>query len=141
MPKTKREKQRNPGSMLPVRLLKGGAAALATAVVASAGAALPVSMGLLSQTSADKCVVFACALGALAGGSCVLKRSERAFLPVGMAVGAIEWLLLLVVGAICFGGVAGAGEMGISAVGCLSGGLLAGVLYAARGSVQKTRKR
>lgn len=141
MPKMKQEKKQKPGVELWVRLLKGGAIALVTAIVILAGVSLLVSMGLLNQSLADKSAVPACVFGALAGGVCALKRSDRGYLPVGASVGAIEWLLLLTVGTICFGRAAGAGEMGVCAAGCLGGGLLAGVLYAMRSGGRRNPKR
>ena len=139
MPKMKREKQEAAKTMLSIRLLRGGVLAAVFAVSAVAVVALLVSGGLLSRTIADKSVVVACVLGVLVGALYVLKCCGRGFLLVGVGVGAVEWLFLLIVGAICFGGFAGVGEMAGTVVGCLGGGLLAGMLHALRGGSRKRK--
>lgn len=140
MPKRKQEKRQIPQSTHLVALLKGGALALVCAVVVLAGVALLESGGLVSRTVADGSVAAACALGALTGGLYVQNHCERGFLLVGIGAGMLEWLLMLIIGAIAFGGFGGVGEMVGSAVGCLSGGLLAGVMRAMRGGGRKRGK-
>ena len=140
MRKKKQEKREDKRSVLLLRMLKGGLASVMVAMVILAGMALLVSGGLLSRTIAERSVAAVCAVGALAGTSYVLKGCGRGFLAVGGAVGMIMWLLLLVVGAVCFGGLGGGGGMSVVAIGCLGGGLLAGVLRALRGGAKRNKR-
>ena len=140
MRKKKQEKREDKRSVLLLRMLKGGLASVMVAMVMLAGMALLVSGGLLSRTIAERSVAAVCAVGALAGASYVLKGCGRGFLAVGGAVGMIMWLLLLVVGAVCFGGLGGGGGMSVTAIGCLGGGLIAGVLRALRSGAKRNKR-
>lgn len=140
MRKKKQEKREDKRSVLLLRMLKGGLASVMVAMVILAGMALLVSGGLLSRTIAEGSVAAMCAVGVLIGASYVLKGCGRGFLAVGGAVGMIMWLLLLVVGAVCFGGLGGGGGMPVTAIGCLGGGLLAGVLRALRGGAKRNKR-
>lgn len=137
MQKNKREKREEQGVNLPLQMLKGGVVAAVLAAAVLAVAALPVSGGLLNRAVAERCAAAACVPGALAGALYALKRGGRGFLFAGAGVGVAEWLLLLVCGAVCFGGFGGAGETVGSAVGCLCGGTLGGALRALRSGTRK----
>lgn len=135
----KREKQEGEWTVLLLRILKGGLAAVAVSVATLAGMALLVSGGLLSRAIAERSVAAVCAVGVLIGASYALKCCERGVLLVSGAVGATTWLLLLAVGVVCFSGLGGGGEMSATAIGCLGGGLLAGVLRALRGGTKRNK--
>lgn len=128
---TKREQAAWVGPML--ELVKGGAIAVGSCVVILLITAALMYAGLLGRGTEENCVVAACLLGALIGGIYAVSRCGRAALPVGVGTGAVEWMILLSVGALFFGGVSGAGGLWSTAGGCLCGGLLAGVLSAVRG--------
>ena len=121
-----------------LRLLKGGVASVLVAVVVLAAVALLTALGAMDRTLADKSVMVACVLGVLVGGFYALGNCERGILLAGIGVGAIAWLILFA-GSICVGGPGGVGETIGMAGACLGGGLLAGVLYALRGSRRKHR--
>ena len=140
MRKKKQEKREDKRSVLLLRMLKGGLASVMVTMVILAGMALLVSGGLLSRAIAERSVAAMCAVGVLIGASYALKCCERGVLLVGGAVGATTWLLLLAVGVVCFSGLGGGGEMSATAIGCLGGGLLAGVLCALRGGTKRNKR-
>lgn len=141
MPKMREKKQEQVPWLKPViELLKGGVLAVAASVVVLLAAAALMTAGILDRGAGESCVLVAGVLGALVGGMYAIRRCERAALLVGAGVGAAESVLLLTAGAICFGGVTGAGGMWSVCAGCACGGLLAGMLSAA--SCRRTgRKR
>ncbi len=134
MPKTREKKREQTPWLKPVvELMKGGVLSVAASTVVLAVAAALMAMGLLGRGAGGNCVAVAGVLGALVGGLYAVGRCGRAALPVGAGVGAVEVVLLLSVGVICFGGSVGVGELWEVCAGCVCGGLLAGVLSAAAG--------
>ncbi len=142
MPKNAREPKREQTAWLGpmLELVKGGVMAVGISVAVLFAAGALMYAGVLGRGAEANCAVAACLLGALFGGIYAVGRCSRAALLVGVGTGAVEWMILLAVGAIFFEGVSGAGEVWSVACSCLCGGLLAGVLSAVRGKGSK-RKR
>ncbi|MBQ3134420.1 MAG: TIGR04086 family membrane protein [Oscillospiraceae bacterium] len=122
-----------------IELLKGGGLAVGVAVTVLLMVAGLMTVGVLGREMAENSVMAACVLGALAGGAYAIRRCARARLAVGVGVGAVEFLTVLLVGAIWFGGTTGVGEMWPVLTACICGGLLAGVLTAAKREGRRSR--
>ena len=86
-------------------------------------------------------VVVACVLGSFAGGVVAIRRCKARALLVGLAVGAVFFLLLLTVGVLFFETMTPeAGGIGL-ACGSLCGGAAAGILCGGGGKGGKGKKK
>ncbi len=121
-------------------LLGGGAALLACALLLLA-AALGISRGWLDGGLTYQITVVACVLGSFAGGVVAIRRCKARALLVGLAVGAVFFLLLLTVGVLFFETMTPeAGGIGL-ACGSLCGGAAAGILCGGGGKGGKGKKK
>lgn len=127
----KREKKQEQVWLRTVtEVTKGGALAVVGAVAFLALTAGLKVMGVLAWGAEGGYVIAACVLGTLIGGLFAAGRCGCGKLLVGVGVGVAALLIQLTVGALCLGGVGGAGEMRGACLGCFLGGMLAGVLSA-----------
>ena len=96
-----------------------------------------VSFGLIGRELAGRCCVLCCVLGALVGGSVSVRCGQSWAMPVGGAVGLMEFLALVVLGVLFFGGIPAGERMPEILLACLCGGVAAGIL----GSRRKGKRR
>ena len=123
-----------------VGILLGGAVAFAVCLAALLLASVMVSAGTLSEKITGQITTAACVLGAFAGGLLAVRRCGARALVVGLAAGAVLFLLLLTIGTLAFhaspqetGGLTLLG-------GCLCGGATAGLLGRTARPKKKRRK-
>ena len=107
-------------------LLLGGLLALGIALLLLLLGAAAVSKGVLGQDISSRITVIACVIGCLVGGrfSCSFSRTKRLF--IGLATGAVCFLLILAIGLL--GGNTEPGtQWFVEMAACLCGGGLSGV--------------
>lgn len=111
-----------------VGVLLGGVVALAACFVLLLLASVGISSGRLAQEHMDQITIVACVVGSFLGAMTAIKRCGARTLIVGLAVGAVLFLLLLTGGVLLYHTTAlEAGGIGILC-GSLCGGAAAGVL-------------
>ena len=124
-------------------LLLGGVLALAICCLFLLGCAAAVSGGLAGEELGYQFTVVGCVLGGFGGGVFAVKRCGGGLL-AGLGTGAVLFLLLLTVGALCFESMSlQAGGIGLLC-GALCGGAAAGLLAGGRKTKtarKKHRKR
>lgn len=120
------------------QLLLGGLAAALAALLALLLCSLLVSSGAIPERAMDRAVLAACVLGSLIGGLLAVRRIGRSTLLVGAGVGAILFLLLLLVGSLVFESASVSNGGGMILLACLCGGAMAGILGS---RPKKKRKR
>lgn len=113
---------------LVIDILLGGATALVVSAVFLVCCSLLILGGVLSESIAGQLALGAGVLGSLSGGVCAIRRHRRQVLPVGLATGALFFLLLFVIGHLCWDGTAPIQIKLSMLICCLCGGAAAGVL-------------
>ena len=122
-------------------LVLGGATALAVCLAALLGASAAISGGLAGEELMYQLTIVGCVLGAFAGGVLAVRRCGSRALLVGLTAGAVLFLLLLTIGALCFETVSlESGGIGLLC-GCLCGGAAAGLVGGGRGRKSPPRKK
>lgn len=119
-------------------VLKGGVLAGVTAILLLLVCSVLVSMGVVPVENMYGAVLAACAVGALVGGSCAVRRVGSRPLLVGLGVGAVLFLLLLTAGLIVYQGASIANGGAGLLCACLCGGAIPGLL--ARKPKKKRRR-
>lgn len=119
-------------------LLKGAAVAAAAALGLALACAAGISLGLLREEWQLGAALGCCVLGALAGGLFAVRRLKKRPLPVGLAVGAMLFLIFLTAGGLTAQTVAVEKEGLPILSACLCGGAGAGIL--ARPTKKKRRR-
>ncbi len=123
-----------------VDVLIGGAAALGVCLVFLLLASVGISAGWLGEKLMYQLTIAGCVLGCFAGGMIAVRRCGARGLLVGLAVGAVHFLLLLTIGLLFFDAMAPeAGGVGLLC-GSLCGGAAAGLLGARPQRKRKTSK-
>lgn len=123
-----------------VDVLIGGAAALGVCLVFLLLASVGISAGWLGEKLMYQLTIAGCVLGCFAGGMIAVRRCGARGLLVGLAVGAVHFLLLLTIGLLFFDAMAPeAGGVGLLC-GSLCGGAAAGLLGARPQRKRKTNK-
>lgn len=119
-------------------VLLGGGAAFLVGLGILFLASLGISQGLLDGGLRYQLTVVGCVLGSFMGGILAVRGSPRQGLLVGMAVGAVLFLLQLSLGLLLYGGLSlESGGFGLL-FGDLCGGAAAGIL--AGGGKRRGRK-
>lgn len=123
-------------------VLLGGGGAFLVGVGILFLASLGVSRGLLDGSLRYQLTVVSCVLGSFVGGILAVRNSQRRGLLVGLAVGAVLFLLQLSLGLILYGGLSlESGGFGLL-FGDLCGGAAAGILAGGgKGRRRKGKKR
>lgn len=119
-------------------VLKGGVLAGVTTILALLACAVLVSVGAVPVGAMYGAVLAVCAVGALVGGTCAVRRVGRRSLLAGLGVGAVLFLLLLTAGLIVYQGTSIANGGGGILCACLCGGAIPGLL--ARKPKKKRRR-
>ncbi len=123
-----------------VDVLIGGAAALGVCLVFLLLASVGISAGWLGEKLMYQLTIAGCVLGCFAGGMIAVRRCGARGLLVGLAVGAVHFLLLLTIGLLFFDAMTPeAGGVGLLC-GSLCGGAAAGLLGARPQRKRKTSK-
>lgn len=118
-------------------VLIGGAVALAVCLVFLLLASVGISAGWVGEKLMYQLTIAGCVLGCFAGGIMAVRRCGARSLLVGLAVGAVHFLLLLTIGLLFFDSMTPeAGGVGLLC-GSLCGGVAAGLLG---GRPQRKRK-
>jgi putative membrane protein (TIGR04086 family) len=96
-----------------------------------------VSCGLLPETAGTQIIAVACVIGCFAGGrgACVQCPSHRQL--AGVAVGAVCFFLILLIGLLTADGLEVGAQGAIELAACLCGGALSGLL----GGKRKKKKQ
>ena len=118
-------------------VLLGGAVAFAVSLALLLLASWAISAGAMGEELSARVTVGACVLGAFAGGLVAVRQCGRRALVVGLATGAVFFLLLLTVGALAFGSVPRDGRGALVLCAALCGGAAAGLL----GRSKKKRRK
>lgn len=119
-------------------ILIGGAVALAVCLVFLLLASAGISVGWLGEKLMYQLTIAGCVLGCFAGGMLAVRRCGARSLLVGLAVGAVHFLLLLTIGLLFYDAMTPeAGGVGLLC-GSLCGGVGAGLLGGSR--PQRRRK-
>ena len=122
-------------------LLLGGGTALAVCLAFLLGASAAVSGGLAGEELMVQLTSVGCVLGAFAGGVLAVRRCGSRALPVGLATGAVLFLLLLTVGTLCYETASlESGGIGLLC-GCLCGGAAAGLTGGGKKKSSPRKKR
>ena len=141
-----RKNEEDQGTMLLCygrAVLIGGGIAFAVGLGLLLFAAFGVSRGLLEVGLRYQLTVASCVLGSFAGGVCAVRSSPARGLFVGMAVGAVLFLLQLSLGLLLFEGFSlESGGVGLL-FGDLCGGAAAGILSGGgkRKKTNRSKKR
>ncbi len=107
-------------------ILLGGLLALGACLLFLLGASAAISGGLAGLELTYQITIVGCVLGGFAGGLLAIGRCGGG-LAAGLAVGAVLFLLLLTLGALCFREVSLEGESIGLLCGALCGGAAAGL--------------
>ena len=110
-----------------LELLKAGAIAGVTTGLVLLACAFLISGGVLRDVWMEGVVMAACVIGALTGGVYAARKIRKRYLLVGLAEGAVLFLLLLLAGLLAYGERGGENAAGVLAA-CLCGGGMAGIL-------------
>ncbi len=118
-------------------VLLGGAVAFAVSLLLLVVASGAISAGVMGEEIGGRVTVGACVLGSFCGGIAAVRRCGRRALVVGLATGAVYFLLLLTIGALAFGSVPQEGRGAVILCAALCGGAAAGLL----GRREKKRRK
>ena len=122
-------------------VLIGGAAAFVVCLVFLFLAAVGISQGLLDAGLRYQLAVVGCVLGSFSGGLSAVRRCPARGLFVGLAVGAVLFLLELTLGLLIYDTMSFEnGGLGLLC-GALCGGAAAGILGGGRGGAGKSKER
>ncbi|WP_242960444.1 TIGR04086 family membrane protein [Flavonifractor sp. An92] len=134
------KREEEPGKALlrcATGVLLGGAVAFAVSLALLLLASCAISAGAMGEELSGRVTVAACVLGAFCGGIAAVRRCGRRALVVGLATGAVFFLLLLTIGALAFGSVPQDGRGVLVLCAALCGGAAAGLL----GRREKKRRK
>ena len=121
-------------------ILLGGVVALAVCLMFLFLCSIGISGGWLQEGLMYQMAVVSCVIGGFAGAMTAVRRCGSRALIVGLAVGAVFFLLLLTVGVLLFESMSlEAGGLGLLC-GALCGGAAAGILSGGGKRAQKKRR-
>ena len=118
-------------------ILLGGVVALAVCLMFLFLCSIGISGGWLQEGLMYQMAVVSCVIGGFAGAMTAVRRCGSRALIVGLAVGAVFFLLLLTVGVLLFESM----SLEASGLGLLCGGLCGGAAAGLMGSKPKKKRR
>lgn len=122
-------------------IVLGGAAALIVCLLFLLAASAAISAGMLGEGRTYQITIVGCVVGGFAGGLLAVHRCGSRALPAGLATGAVAFLLLLTIGALCFESMSiEAGGLGLLCA-CLCGGAAAGILGGGKKRPARKKRR
>lgn len=122
-------------------VLLGGGAAFSICMVFLFLASVGISQGLLDGSLRYQLAVVGCVLGSFCGGLLAVRRGPARGLLVGLAAGAVLFLLQLTLALLIYDAVSFEnGGLGLLC-GALCGGAAAGILGGGKGGSPKSKKR
>ncbi|MEG2120167.1 MAG: TIGR04086 family membrane protein [Pseudoflavonifractor sp.] len=120
-----------------VGVLLGGLLGLTGCCLFLLGISLCIAQGWLGENIMYQLAVVGCVLGGFVGGTFAVRRCGSRALIVGLLTGAVQFLLLLTMGLLCYDGIAP--ETG--GIGLLCGGLCGGAAAGILGGKPKKKRR
>ena len=118
-------------------ILLGGVVALAVCLMFLVLCSIGISGGWLQEGLMYQMAVVSCVIGGFAGAMTAVRRCGSRALIVGLAVGAVFFLLLLTVGVLLFESM----SLEAGGLGLLCGGLCGGAAAGLMGSKPKKKRR
>ena len=118
-------------------ILLGGVVALAVCLMFLFLCSIGISGGWLQEGLMYQMAVVSCVIGGFAGAMTAVRRGGSRALIVGLAVGAVFFLLLLTVGVLLFESM----SLEAGGLGLLCGGLCGGAAAGLMGSKPKKKRR
>ena len=118
-------------------ILLGGVVALAVCLMFLFLCSIGISGGWLQEGLMYQMAVVSCVIGGFAGAMTAVRRCGSLALIVGLAVGAVFFLLLLTVGVLLFESM----SLEAGGLGLLCGGLCGGAAAGLMGSKPKKKRR
>lgn len=118
-------------------ILLGGVVALAVCLMFLFLCSIGISGGWLQEGLMYQMAVVSCVIGGFAGAMTAVRRCGSRALIVGLAVGAVFFLLLLTVGVLLFESM----SLEAGGLGLLCGGLCGGAAAGLMGSKSKKKRR
>ena len=118
-------------------ILLGGVVALAVCLMFLFLCSIGISGGWLQEGLMYQMAVVSCVIGGFAGAMTAVRRCGSRALIVGLAVGAVFFLLLLTVGVLLFESM----SLEVGGLGLLCGGLCGGAAAGLMGSKPKKKRR
>ena len=118
-------------------ILLGGVVALAVCLMFLFLCSIGISGGWLQEGLMCQMAVVSCVIGGFAGAMTAVRRCGSRALIVGLAVGAVFFLLLLTVGVLLFESM----SLEAGGLGLLCGGLCGGAAAGLMGSKPKKKRR
>ncbi|WP_418779507.1 TIGR04086 family membrane protein [Intestinimonas sp.] len=118
-------------------ILLGGVVALAVCLMFLFLCSIGISGGWLQEGLMYQMAVVSCVIGGFAGAMTAVRRCGSRALIVGLAVGAVFFLLLLTVGVLLFESM----SLEAGGLGLLCGGLCGGAAAGLMGSKPKKKRR
>ena len=118
-------------------ILLGGVVALAVCLMFLFLCSIGISGGWLQEGLMYQMAVVSCVIGGVAGAMTAVRRGGSRALIVGLAVGAVFFLLLLTVGVLLFESM----SLEAGGLGLLCGGLCGGAAAGLMGSKPKKKRR
>jgi len=118
-------------------ILLGGVVALAVCLMFLFLCSIGISGGWLQEGLMYQMAVVSCVIGGFAGAMTAVRRCGSRALIVGLAVGAVSFLLLLTVGVLLFESM----SLEAGGLGLLCGGLCGGAAAGLMGSKPKKKRR
>ena len=118
-------------------ILLGGVVALAVCLMFLFLSSIGISGGWLQEGLMYQMAVVSCVIGGFAGAMTAVRRCGSRALIVGLAVGAVFFLLLLTVGVLLFESM----SLEAGGLGLLCGGLCGGAAAGLMGSKPKKKRR
>ena len=118
-------------------ILLGGVVALAVCLMFLFLCSIGISGGWLQEGLMYQMAVVSCVIGGFAGAMTAVRRCGARALIVGLAVGAVFFLLLLTVGVLLFESM----SLEAGGLGLLCGGLCGGAAAGLMGSKPKKKRR
>ena len=118
-------------------ILLGGVVALAVCLMFLFLCSIGISGGWLQEGLMYQMAVVSCVIGGFAGAMTAVRRCGSRALIVGLAIGAVFFLLLLTVGVLLFESM----SLEAGGLGLLCGGLCGGAAAGLMGSKPKKKRR
>lgn len=131
----RQREQENTWIGLTVALLRGGAVAVGVAILLLLVCAAAVSARWLGQQAMERCVVLSCVTASLIGSAVSVWKHREQALPLGLATGGMQFLLLLFLGILLYENAPVLQRVPGILCACLCGGAMAGILG------RKTKKK